>query len=252
MNWFEPSLICACLCVSACGPRGGTDVGNGATVRVNMVGYETKPAASQKALVLESGDTVDSFWIVTGRIRMRAGANCEGGENEVDVEGPFAADLIGQGVFGAEPEFDRDPGTYCRMRLEFRPETRLPSGLPDDLAGLSTLVKGKTLDGRSFLIRSKQKNELRLDAKNGTFSIGNGDNPLLVAFDLGTIMASVRFSTLAGDPIVIDDENNKDALKSFEDAMKTASRLFRDEDDDGALSDDEQATDKELAKGDGS
>lgn len=249
MKWLQRVFAFVGFAMVSCGPKGGTDVGNGATVRANIVGYEKAPASSQKALVLASGVEVDVFWVVMGNLRLRQGASCSGGDNELDIAGPFAADLAGAGIVGELPEFETGAGDYCRFRMEFQSETSLPEGLPKELEGYSMLVQGKRADGVPFEIRSKENSELRLDAKNETFSLEDGENPLLVAFDLGTILGSIDLAGLSGDPILIDDDNNTDALRSFEAAVKRESRLFRDEDDSGSLSSDEGREEKELAIG---
>jgi hypothetical protein len=237
---------------SGCGPRSGTDVGNGATVTFDAHGFERKPKAQERSLVLGSGDRVDELWIVVEKFRLSQGGACDTDEDVEDVaaEGPFVAEVLEGGIVGALPTADLTAGDYCRLRLDLHElrEDEVPAGAPADLAGYAVLVRGERADGVPFVVRSKQGVEFKLDAKSGSFEVADG-LPFLLGLELGSLIGSLELATLDGPSIVVDPETNPDQLKAFRDALRESVRLFEDQDRDGALSDTESAESEELAVG---
>lgn len=237
--------------VASCGPRGGTDVGNGATVSFNLKGFERAPSASTKSLKLASGDTIDEVWIAVERLRLTPGTTCEESNDPVQAEGPLVADLLAQGLVGIDPpEAMVKAGDYCRLQLdlhELQADER-PSGAPADLVGAALLMRGTRADGVPFMVKTKTSVEFRLRAKDTAFHI-EGGVPFIIGFELSSMVASLDLGTLTGPSIVIDEATNTDRLDAFNEALKTSPRLFVDEDEDGDLSSGESDDSKELAKG---
>jgi hypothetical protein len=237
---------------SGCGPRSGTDVGNGATVTFDARGFERKPKAQERSLVLGSGDRVDELWIVVEKFRLSQGGACDADEDVEDIaaQGPFVAEVLEGGILGALPTADVAAGDYCRLRLDLHElrEDEVPAGAPADLAGFAVLVRGERADGVPFVVRSKQGVEFKLDAKDASFEIADG-LPFVLGLELGSLIGSLELATLEGPSIVIDPETNPDQLKAFRDALRTSVRLFEDQDRDGALSEAESAESEELAVG---
>ena len=60
----------------SCGPKGGTDVGNGATVKVDLRAYEEAPMTTGKSLKLASGVEIDAVWI--GVRDLKLNGECDG------------------------------------------------------------------------------------------------------------------------------------------------------------------------------
>lgn len=237
--------------VESCRATTGTDVGNGVVISLDMTGYEAPPAAGAKAIQLSSGVMVDELWVVTSRFRFHQGSDCSVDENEVDVLGPLVADLAGRGFVGGPRDINRKSGSYCRLKLEFAPiqAKDIPAGAPMDLADASILMRGRRSDGTPFVVRSRLGGELKLDPKSATFDIPQGQESLIIGFEIGAMTKALALDTLKGNPILVDDANNKAALQDFEAAVKAAGGLYRDGNDDGALEPAERASGQEIASG---
>jgi hypothetical protein len=253
------ALAVMALAMTACGPRGGTDVGNGATVSFDLSGYEAKTpidttdaTGSQKqAITLTTGDTVDEVWIAVERFQLQPGATCSGADTTATTyDGPLIVNLL-DGNPMASDKIAIQSGSYCRLRLELHEvdATELPAGAPQELAGASLLMRGHRADGVPFTVRSRQHVEFRLDAGSGGAFVLEGDNPLIVGFELGSMVRALDLGPLGTLPIVIDDKTNVDRLNGLDKALRSAATLFRDEDEDGELGEDESAPGKEIAEG---
>jgi hypothetical protein len=244
-----PAVLFVCA-VGACGPKGGTDVGNGAQVTLDLSGYEKEMGTAQ-GLVLSTGERVDGVWIVVDGFRLSEAATCDVSDDPVDIEGPYVANLIDGGVLGDPPETAVDAGRYCRLRLEVHDidADDLPEGAPEDLGGYSLLVEGARADGVPFMVRTKKRFEFRLDAKNSSFELRNGENPLFIGFDIAPWLEALELDALDGPSIVVDDQTDPSRIAAFDQALRASARLFRDEDANGNLSAPETDDDKELAVG---
>lgn len=244
------------LVLASCGPRGGTDVGNGATVTFDLRGFEEKPKdpedAQQNSLVLTSGTRVDELWVVVDRFKLSAKGKCAKDDvpenDEFDAKGPFVAEILSTGVLGSLPMASVPEGEYCRfeMRLHELSEAEAPASAPSDLVGFAVLMRGQRADGTPFTVRTKQPVQFRLDATESTFSVSDG-RPFLLGFELSRLVQSLDLATVEGDEILVDPMNDPERLKDFDEALRHAPRLFEDLDGDGDLS--EQETNSALAEG---
>jgi hypothetical protein len=244
--------VAAAGLVFSCGPTVGTDVGNGATVAVEMRGYDKQKTTAPLSMTLVDGTSIDELWVVSSRFRVRRASSdtCAGsGADEEKLAGPFVADLVGDGFVGGPPILDTAATGYCRLWIDIGDShATLPAGSPAELEGASIFVRGTRRDGVPFRITSKLKTDLRLDAKSGTpFVVPEGDSQLFIAFPLDEILAASGIDLLAGADIVVDAENEKETLKAFEAAFRKAAKLFRDGDDDGDLDLDEAQEGEALA-----
>lgn len=229
----------------------GTDVGNGrSVVELQSFGYEAN-AVTTRSLVLGSGTRIDQALVAIERVRLSPGTDCkEGPKSEIDAEGPFVSDLVGVGFLATPPRFEVDAGSYCALELGFHKLDAVgTTGAPAELVGLSMLVRGVRADGVAFEIRSERSEEFELGAKGGAFALGEGVQPLILAYELSSWIDAAGLDTVAGDPIVISADENADRLDAFEEAVKESARLFRDRDRDGQLGDDESTDDDALADG---
>lgn len=232
------TLLCGCV---------GTEVGNPEDTKTSNVSVEFSGYDSQQrgALTLASGVEIDEAWLVFDELRLREAANCDGGQ-EVDVDRAFAVELISGRELPALDGFARPATRYCRLELRFAESDidALPSEAPAELDGLSILVRG-SYDGTPFVVRDDFSDRFRLD---GSFTLSEEREPLLVAFALDRWLNASDFEAAAGDSeIVIDDSNNSDLLDLFRDRVRQSAGLFRDSNEDGELQDDEF---EELADGD--
>lgn len=244
------ALACSLIAIASCGPKGGTDVGNGASVKINVRGYEQPQMGGTQAVTLENGVVLDSVWVAVERIRLRAGSDCSGADDPpVDFDGPAIADLLGPGVVTGAPEFEVAGGSYCRLHVSLHrvDAAELPVGAPAELGGASVLVLGRRADGVPFTIRTKQPFELRLDANDGAFEL-NGEEALILGFELRLLVDSVDLDSFPGPEISIDDDTAPNVVAQFDRAVRTSAKLFDDENADGGLSPSERDT-AELATG---
>jgi hypothetical protein len=233
------SLVCAGLW--SCGPKGGTDVGNGATATVsfNLRAVEDSEGTSSAYVVtLKNGVKVDAVWIAVEHFELRAGEDCGGdvGEN-VTYEDRAIANLLTAGIAGERPVFDVPPGAYCRLRMRLHKVAAndVPSDAPAELAGNSILITGRRGDGVPFTVASKQNVNFRLDANDASFDI-EGDQPFILAFSLLAMIDSLELDSYPGPTIVIDDASEPQVVNEFDRALREAVTLHRDTNADGALS----------------
>jgi hypothetical protein len=240
---------------ASCGPRGGTDVGNGATVKLNLRGYQ-KPASSAAAITLASGTEVDTLWIAVADVRLQAGARCGQNDNvddTIDFDGVAVADLLDAGVLGPRPEFVEASGPHCRLRMDLHPiaAEELPQGAPAELVGHALLIRGSRADGVPFIARSNLPGQLRLDSRQDSFAVADGDDAFIVGFDLVAVVESLELDTFEGEEIVIDDRTEPDIVAKLNKELRKSATLFRDGDDDGVLSAAESADAAALASDSG-
>jgi hypothetical protein len=246
LRLLSASLACAGLL--SCGPKGGTDVGNGATptVSFNLRAVEDGEGSSLAHVVkLKNGVEIDAVWIAVEHFELRAGEDCGGevGDN-VTYEGRAIANLLTAGVAGDRPVFDVAPGPYCRLRLKLHKvkSNDVPADAPAALAGNSILISGRRADGVPFTVASKQNVNFRLDASDGFFDI-EGDQPFILAFSLVSMIDSLDLDSFDGTtPIVIDDASEPQVVNDFDRALREAVTLHRDNNADGALSAEEGST----------
>ncbi len=229
----------------------GTDVGNGrSVVELQSFGYEAK-AVTTRSLVLGSGTRIDQALVAIERVRLSPGTDCEEGPtSEIDAEGPFVSDLVGVGFLATPPRFEVDTGSYCALELAFHKLDAVgTTGAPAELVGLSMLVRGVRADGVAFEIRSERGEEFELGASGGAFALGEGVQPLILAYELSSWIEAVDLDSLSGDPVVVSPEENSERLDAFEQAVEDSARLFEDRDRDGELGDDESSDEDALADG---
>jgi hypothetical protein len=254
-------LLAACfgLALHACGPKGGTDVGNGAAVRYNLRAYGQSTTAEAPPIVLADGVEVDAVWVVVGSLRLKSGRACstdeedgEGEPGEFRYDVPVVANLLTVGVLGERPELDAAAGRYCQLHvgLEGLDAAALPALAPAELVGKSVLIRGRRADGVPFVASTPSPIKLKLEAKASTFEVESGDNAHIVGIELSTVVTALELDAFDGEGIVID-EGEPEAVRAFERAVKRSARLFRDDDADGVLSPDEREQGDELAVDEG-
>jgi hypothetical protein len=243
-------LATAIALLGGCGPQGGTDVGNGRTVKLQLQAYEDPAFTSAQSITTASGVRIDAAWIAVDRLRFVPATDCEEATTEIDVEGPFVADLVGIGVLGGGPRFDVVSDTFCELRVGFHklePGTE-PMGSPPALSDHSIVVEGVRTDGADFTVISDLNERIELEsADEAGFTLPPGESPLFLAYEIASWVDALGLDALGAGPIIVDESTNADRLEPFEDAVKESARLFRDADEDGALEADEVAAGSELA-----
>ena len=236
-------------CVACKGPQDGTDVGNGFT-SLEARGYDALGGAP-RGLDLDGGVRVDELWVSLDRLRFRPSTDCSGLDERVDLEGPFVAELIEGGFADGPVTLELAPGPFCGFRTEFRKltEADAPASAPPELVGASVFARGTTADGLPFAVTSRQTQNVQLGARDGSFELGANES-LVLAVDVGRWLSALRLDQpptgKPEGPIVIDDQQNADELREFEQSAASSAKLYRDADGDHALGAEERAAGSEL------
>lgn len=238
--------------VTSCGPKAGTDVGNGLTVKLN-VQLAPEPTADKQASALAGGVVIDELWVATSKYRLSPGIDCAHPDPKLDLPGLAVADLLGEGFIGGARSFGAMGDTFCKLSFEFASAkpTDLPPGAPPELADASIFLRGHRADGVVFTVRSRAKEPVKLDAKGGSFELEGAESALVIAFDVQAAINALELDALKGDPIVVDGTMNGPALKAFDKAIRDAVKLFSDDDKDGKLGPGETDEEHELGHGPG-
>jgi hypothetical protein len=210
----------------------GTDVGNPIEVDLRFAAYHL---AGEEA-------AVDLASIAVERIRLRPAADCQGGA-EVEIEGPFALDLLDPSGIGELAGVGLGARAWCRIELVWH---------RDEATDTAIRVAGRA--GRDpFEIRSRRNDDLRIEALDDAgFTVDEATSALFVAFDMATWLDGVDLAGAERGPggaIEVTDDSNRDLLERFEDNVESATALFADSDGDGSLGDDERDDSDALAAG---
>ncbi len=230
MRWqYICILACSLLAASCVGTEVGNPQDENADVSVQFTGVE-QPLPN--ALTLSSGVRIDEAWLVFSEASVELASQCDE-DGEIDVEEPFAVELVGGSELPAPNMFTRPKNSYCRFELELDPldAADLPEGVPAELANTSVLVRGVRADGTPFELRSTIEDSIEIE---GDFAFDRTEESLLVAFALDRWFVDAGLSDLEGTPIVIDAENNADVLEAVGDNIPGSALLIRDENKDGA------------------
>lgn len=176
-----------------------------------------------------AGVTIDSASVTMKEVRLEAAERCdEGGAAEGEIEGPWTVDLLG--VDDALPIELPDEG-YCRLRLRLDPA----DGGPFD--DRSIVISGQRSDGVRFQIESRRNEELEIRSRGEPFRLDPEGSGLLIGFDVASWLGDVGIASLEGDPILVSDDENRDALDRFEEAIERSLELFEDLDGDREIDD---------------
>lgn len=194
--------------------------------------------------------SVSSAWIVLGDMRFIQSADCDSGSaSRVDVDGPIAIDLVKKpDVLDLELAATR----YCRVRVRLD-KAKDVAGAPSVLDDHSIVLEGERADGVSFSVRSRRNFDLELRARGDGFSLGTGKEAMILAFDVATWLDGVDLESATPDSngsIAVDDDSDRDRLDVFEDNVKQAMELFKDDNRDSKL--DRSELEDLLASGSGS
>lgn len=221
----------------------GTDVGNG-IVDVDFALYDSKESAggTARAQAAPDGLSVDNAWVTVERVRLRDAASCDG-ETEVEFIGPFAVDMLAPGTPEALSGLEVSFADYCRFELRWDALRQAQDGVPAELVDASILIEGTREDGTRFILRSERGDELRLDARDGAFSVDEMTSALFVAFDAQGLFDQVDLDGAevgTGGVIRIENGSNEELLRTFDDNLTDAAKLFDDNDGDKELDPEER------------
>ena len=199
-------------------------------------------------LVLENGVELVEAWMVFEEIEFRSGRECEVvypvGDATIN-----AVELISGEEF---PGYDLavvPAQSYCRFTLELTPVAAadLPAGVPQELEGLSLLIRGNTPEGVPFEVHYEEDETIDL---HGRFTLSPGSESLFTVFAMDRWISprQSRADQDGEETILIDDETTPDLLEEIVEGILESGLLVRDADQDGALTDQELRV--PLARGD--
>ncbi len=240
----------ALACFGCTSPQGGTDVGNGRTIKLDLQAYKAGPAVTTKSMELSGGVIINLAYMALDRVRLVPGASCEDehDDSKFDIEGSLVADLL-DGMVTGDATFGTEFTEFCELKLGMHPVDLedSPADTPPAMDGLSLWVEGLRGDDVTFTVKSDLDERFELKAKNGSFSLPANMTRLIVGFRMDDWIGALDLDSLGDQHIVVDEQTNQDALKDFEDAVKESARLFRDQNDNDYLDDDEHDEDDVLA-----
>jgi hypothetical protein len=232
----------------------GTEVGNPADtdLQVAVRGYDS---SQRGALVLGSGDVVESAWLVISEMEFKAVSpqgGCEGDqgeEREVPAQkgGPFAVELVTGQALPATPTFKLLDGTFCRLELKVAPLEQgvAVQGAPQALMeGASLVLKGARADGQPFVVEARLDVQVKLEPAGQRFALEMGTQGLLLGVSLDVLLAGSGLDRAQASPdgvIRVDFSSDSQFLEDLSVALRGAMRLFRDLNRDGALGVDDRA-----------
>ena len=226
----------------------GTDVGNPRVdIDVSLYDSTTSQVASEAgasaavspgARAVPAGFTIDQAWVAIDRIRLRDAADCDG-SSEIELEGPFAIDMLAPDALAALRDVEVPALGYCRFELRWSPfDEPVPGGVPAEIADASLLLLGERGDGTPVILRSERNDELRLDARDGSFTIDETTPGLVVGLDAAVVLDGLDIdgAVVSGDGTIrIESGSNDDLLSRFDRNLADAVKLFDDDDGDGLL-----------------
>lgn len=229
----------------------GTDVGN-PVVDMDFALYdssESTSTAKARFSVAAAGLVVDTAWVTVERIRLRPADDCDGGAQDEFI-GPFVVDMLAPGAPPALSDLEVSSTSFCRVEFRWDASDVADAAAPAELVNASILLEGRRGDGTRFVLRSERGDEMRLDARNGSFTIDDLTNALFVTFDVQDLFDGVDIDSAdVGDDntIRIEDGNNEDLLRVFDDNLADVAKLFDDKDGDGELDPEERDSTDVLA-----
>ncbi len=220
-----------------------TDVGNPQTTTpqetktpLKLVAYDSSPKTElPNALTLANGLEVTHAWVSIDELQAKS-CDVDGGEPADVTFAPFFVNLLTGQAF-PEPINLASGDTFCELSMELKAsDDVLPGGVPADMRGLSVMIRAVRTDGTPVHVRADFSETLRLKGEVNLRSL----DALLVGFAANEWFdEDVQTLPAENGVVLVDPDTNADTYESFRDSFKNSSRLFRDEDRNGELDDDE-------------
>jgi len=187
---------------------------------------------------------IDTAWVVLSDIQLTPADDCTD-EAQIDIEGPIVVDLLSGTTLPSVPMLSRPAGVYCRMKfkLQRKPNATLPVGSPPELETLSVWVEGHRSDGVPFVLEEDKPNNIVLDSDEGRLELLEGEQQLVLAFDLDAWLAPELLDAIPDDgPIHINATEQRELYLGFQKQLRLSPSLFRDGNGDGRLDATEEAS----------
>ncbi len=179
-------------------------------------------------------------YVIVDDVRLVEAEGCDTPtEIEHEAEGPFPVDLLATPTLVEIPAVSTE---YCRLRVRLDRADGTPSGFPSGMDDHAVYIEGTRADGVPFVLRSREKFEVDLRSESAPFSVEEGREQLVLAFDLGGWLAGLDLAGASpgGDGTVrVDEDNNESILEDFEERVEGMLELYEDDDGDGEVDDDD-------------
>jgi hypothetical protein len=159
--------------------------------------------------------------------------------------------MLAPGPAPALTDLEVSATNYCRFEFRWDALRDEGTGAPGELLDASILLQGRRADGTRFVLRSERGDEMRLDARNGSFTVDDLTSALFVTFDVQDLFDGIDIdgAEVGGDNTIrIEDGENDDLLSIFDDNLADAAKLFDDKDGDGELDPEERDSTDVLAE----
>ncbi len=214
-----------------------TEVGNPQTdsdVAVAFTGFDEEstdpPVLMRQSFIFRSGVVFTEAWLSLPLVELRFADDCAGDDSR--LEGATFVELVSGQELPALPTITSSAQQLCRLEMEVGPTVSVPTGVPEDLAGASILIRGTNADGVPFELRDTLEERFRLD---GPYDL-DGDESFLVGFALADWLRAADVAAVADeDPVLIDIASRPAVIEGFRERVSDSADLFRDEGGDGLL-----------------
>ena len=222
--------ICVCLVVGFWMSCVGTEVGNPQTIEseIEFGGYEHE---DERALILESGITIERAWLNVESVEFNDAADCDG-QDISQVEGPFAFDLVGGRELPAKPVLTHHGEGFCKMKVRLRTAEALIDGSPDELLESSLFVEGTYEDGTPFTIAVEINETFVMTSRDERgFVFDEKSNPF-VGIALNTLVDATlldeSIDKMEDGSVLVDRTHNQRAFSGLRRDLRASFRLFDD------------------------
>lgn len=225
----------------------GTAVGNPPSAEVKLAVVGTSSSLEQgepvKALDVGGGIQIEEAWVALRDIGLRSAKSCDAELQDSDVLGPVAVDLVAGITYPEIPAWEQPPDErYCAVKVKLRPLEEAIGSAPEELLDHTVYIRGTRGDGTPFIVQGDLAVNLKTGAKSGPeFMLGQGLIGLILAFDLSAWLDQEQMNAaeVTDGVILIGGDHNKEMGKALLGRIPASTLLFRDEDRDGKLDEDD-------------
>lgn len=213
----------------------GTDVGNPVESRNGVSLLESTFQAGAE-LGMNSGRVTDA-WIVVEDMRLYRGEGCD--DRFARFDKPVALDLQGRGFPDGFASINLSQA--CEIEFDLEPfDEGFPAAAPEGLRGVAVYFAGSWGENGRFELRIRSMEDIEITSRDAR--LGTGAETLFFAVVAREIFSQNYLDTaqVDTDGVVRIEEGQNDSLRiSMEAALRTAFRIYDDDDGNGELDADE-------------
>src|SRR5690606_16274421 len=195
----------------------------------NLLGESGVSHLTVPTLMIDDLWTVDKVQINISTIMLKPA------QTEMNKwEGPFLYDLLNQKAEPAIEPITLKDGTYTKLEFRARPDDQDTS----ILLGGKVMIKGESVP---FEVRIKNNEKFTIESKKGLKIEADVSNHLAVSLDASLWFAGIDLATaeLSDDgKLLVTNKENKKIYQALRKNIKMSSRIGKDVDGDGEVSED--------------